>query len=381
MAMHQSYLVRKKRSAILANIDSLVRRLTQPNVKKGGHANLTEKEMLEVTAQVADTFLDETSCIDLDMHAPLCIVGDIYGQYGDLITIFEHFGYPPNQRYLFLGNYCDRGRQSVELICLLFSFKLKFPEHIFMLRGNHECEFVTCHYGFLRECTQRYSQKLWRAVMNAFNCLPAAAIIEDCIFCVHSGMIPCVEYSAITDKERLRLYIADRIRRPVSLTRSDLLVQLTWSEPVADTMTWRPNPVGLGRCFGENVVKQFCERLGFSLIVRSNELLERGYEFSADGQLLTVFTASHFTGGFRNLGAFIYLESDSASRTIKGQIKLLKPSPKLTKELTPYSTYVILDSAGTEKTPRSSWLCQSGLPDVFRTNRITGNLKANLAKT
>lgn len=126
----------------------------------------------------------------LELEAPIKICGDVHGQYSDLLRLFEYGGYPPDANYLFLGDYVDRGKHSIETICLLMAYKIKFEENFFMLRGNHECSSINRLYGFYDECKRRYSIKLWKTFIDVFNCFPVAAIIDEKILCMHGGLSP-----------------------------------------------------------------------------------------------------------------------------------------------------------------------------------------------
>jgi len=114
------------------------------------------------------------------------------------LRLFEYGGYPPKANYLFLGDYVDRGKQSIETICLLMAFKIKWPENFFLLRGNHESEIVNRLYGFYDECKfiiikggrRRYNIKLFKLFTVMFNWMPVSAIIDSKIFCLHGGLSP-----------------------------------------------------------------------------------------------------------------------------------------------------------------------------------------------
>ena len=136
-------------------------------------------------------FLDQP-CL-LELEAPLQIVGDIHGQFSDLLRLFEYVGFPPEANYLFLGDYVDRGKQSLEVICLLLSYKIKYPDNFFILRGNHECAAINRVYGFFDECRRRYSIRLWKVFQDVFNCMPMAALVENKIFCMHGGLSPAIK--------------------------------------------------------------------------------------------------------------------------------------------------------------------------------------------
>lgn len=112
---------------------------------------------------------------------------------------------------MFLGDYVDRGKQSLETICLLLAYKIKYPENFFILRGNHECASINRIYGFYDECKRRYNIKLWKTFTDCFNCLPIAAIIDEKIFTMHGGLSP-----DLNSMEQIR-----RVMRPTDVSSFD----------------------------------------------------------------------------------------------------------------------------------------------------------------
>ncbi len=178
---------------------------------------MTEDEVRALCEKSREIFLSQP--VLLELEAPMKICGDIHGQYTDLLRLFEYGGFPPEANYLFLGDYVDRGKQSLETICLLLAYKIKYPENFFLLRGNHECASVNRIYGFYDDCElyffiilatkssafdsiirlkfifeqegkRRFNIKLWKTFTDCFDCLPIAAIIDKKIFCCHGGLSP-----------------------------------------------------------------------------------------------------------------------------------------------------------------------------------------------
>lgn len=217
----------------------------------------------------------------LRLKAPLTIGSDIHGQYYDLVRFMNDAGHPPDTNYLFLGDYVDRGRQSIETLCLLLTYKLKFPEQVFLLRGNHECENISRIYGFWDECRRRYSVKLWKHFITLFNVLPVAAMIEDKILCMHGGISPDLH----------QLESINKIKRPQEIPTKGLLCDLLWSDPATGpagmipglkTKGWGPNDRGTSYVFSEATVATFLKKHDLELIVRGHQVMEEGYEFFCD---------------------------------------------------------------------------------------------------
>ena len=139
-------------------------------------------------------------------------------------TMFSPFSFHPKSNYLFLGDYVDRGKQSIEVVCLLFAYKIKYPENFFILRGNHECAGINRIYGFYDECRRRFSVKVWKQFCNTFNCLPCTAIIDDKIICMHGGLSP-----QLSNVDQIQ-----NISRPCEVPDTGLLCDLLWSDPDVD---------------------------------------------------------------------------------------------------------------------------------------------------
>ena len=168
------------------DLESIIVRLLAS--KNGKEVKLTETEIKGLCFRAREIFLEQP--ILLELTAPIKICGDIHGQFPDLLRIFEFGRYPPEANYLFLGDYVDRGKQSIECICLLLAYKIKFPENFFLLRGNHESAAINKLYGFYDECKRRYSIKLWKIFTECFNTMPIVAVIDEKIICMHGGLSP-----------------------------------------------------------------------------------------------------------------------------------------------------------------------------------------------
>lgn len=240
---------------------------------------LKNAEITAVCAKAREVFMSQPALIEL--NAPVKIVGDIHGQYNDLIRLFEMCGFPPDSNYLFLGDYVDRGKQSLETILLLFCYKLKYPENFFLLRGNHECANVTRVYGFYDECKRRCNIKVWKSFIDTFNCMPIASIVADKIFCVHGGLSP-----SLSHMDDIR-----NIARPTDVPDYGLLNDLLWSDPADMDQDWESNERGVSYCFGKKVIIDFLARHDFDLVCRAHMVVEDGYEFFNDRLLVTVFSA------------------------------------------------------------------------------------------
>eukprot|EP00361_Fabrea_salina_P000238 CAMPEP_0202427736 /NCGR_PEP_ID=MMETSP1345-20130828/1894_1 /ASSEMBLY_ACC=CAM_ASM_000843 /TAXON_ID=342563 /ORGANISM="Fabrea Fabrea salina" /LENGTH=328 /DNA_ID=CAMNT_0049038523 /DNA_START=980 /DNA_END=1966 /DNA_ORIENTATION=- len=300
------------------NVDSVIDKLLEVRgCRPGKQVNLTEQEVRGLCIHAREIFMQQP--ILLELEAPLRICGDIHGQYYDLLRLFEYGGFPPESNYLFLGDYVDRGKQSLETICLLLAFKIKYPDKFYLLRGNHECSAINRIYGFYDECKRRYNIKLWKTFTDCFNCLPVAALVEEKIFCMHGGLSP-----ELSTMDQIR-----RIMRPTDVPDSGLLCDLLWSDPDKDVQGWGENERGVSFTFSQNIVENFLRKQDLDLICRAHQVVEDGYEFFAKRQLVTVFSAPNYVGEFDNAGAMM-----SVDENLMCSFQILKPAEKKLSGLT-----------------------------------------------
>lgn len=237
----------------------------------------------------------------LVLEPPINVCGDIHGQYLDLLRVFELGGVPPKSKYLFLGDYVDRGENSVEVILLLFALKLKYPDSIYLIRGNHESVEMTEVFGFLAECKKKLSRQVWVTLMKVFDCLPIAAVISNEFFCIHGGLSPHLK----------TLDDVAKIERPTYVPDEGLLSDLLWSDPSPDVKEWGPNERGSTISWGKKVAEEFLKRNNLSCIVRGHQMAARGFHFPFDPckNTVTIFTASKYADS-RNQAAFMSISEE-----------------------------------------------------------------------
>ncbi|KAG8479582.1 hypothetical protein CXB51_029326 [Gossypium anomalum] len=290
-----------------AVLDDIIRRLLEG--KGGKQVQLSEGEIRQLCINARQIFISEPNL--LQIKAPIRICGDIHGQYQDLLRVFEYGGYPPDANYLFLGDYVDRGKQSLETICLLLAYKIRYPDRIFLLRGNHEDAKVNRIYGFYDECKRRFNVSLWKLFTNCFNNLPVAALIDEKVLCMHGGLSPDLE----------NVNQIKEIERPTEVPDGGLLCDLLWSDPNPNVEGWADSDRGISCTFGADVVAKFLEKNDLDLICRGHQVVEDGYEFFANRKLVTIFSAPNYGGDFDNAGALL-----SIDEALVCSFEILKPA-------------------------------------------------------
>ena len=291
------------------DLDNIIEKLLSQKLKKSSKPiSLDYTEIKYLCIKVRQILISQP--VFLELESPINICGDTHGQFTDLLKLFDSGGFPPSQNYLFLGDYVDRGKQSIETICLLFAYKIKFEENFFLLRGNHECASINRIYGFYDECKKRYSIKLWKIFIDCFNCLPISAIIDNKILLMHGGLSP--ELNNINQLKN--------IIRPTDVPEEGLLCDLLWSDPESNDKGWGENDRGVSFTFNEKVVENFLNKNELDLLCRAHQVVQDGYEFFAEKLLVTVFSAPNYCGEFDNAGAMMMIDENLVC-----SFKVLKP--------------------------------------------------------
>ncbi|KAH0802240.1 Serine/threonine-protein phosphatase ppe1 [Histomonas meleagridis] len=246
---------------------------------------LKENEVLLLLDKVAEILYQEPTLLMLPL--PIVICGDIHGQLFDLFELFRvSGGIGSGNRYLFLGDYVDRGFFSVETFCYLAILKIKYPNNIYLLRGNHECRDVNHEYGFNIECQSRFGHEgPWKRFNEIFDLLPISAMVDTDIFCTHGGLSPDIKFV-----EQIPL-----LNRRAELPMKGPLCDLTWSDP-ENVKEWAPNSRGAGYLFGQEITNQFCHINNLQLICRAHQLVMKGYQYHFNEEkLVTVWSAPNYS--------------------------------------------------------------------------------------
>lgn len=243
----------------------------------------------------------------LSLHSPIIIVGDLHGQFLDLIRIFQKNGIPPGKKYLFLGDLVDRGDFSFDILIFLFLLKILHSESIFFIRGNHEFNSLTSTMGFFNEIIDKYEEpSMYNAFINLFSFIPLGALINEKILCIHGGLGP--NFTSISQ--------IPNVYRPLcDFGKYEVADDILWSDPSNEIDTYELNKRGAGWVFGKSIVDKFCEENNIDMIIRGHECVMNGYESFFNGKLITVFSASNSVGTVGNEAAVIEIKNPSQNKT------------------------------------------------------------------
>ncbi|CBZ51632.1 hypothetical protein NCLIV_014260 [Neospora caninum Liverpool] len=257
---------------------------------------IPEREVKALCAKAKEILVEESNVQRVDV--PVTICGDIHGQFYDLLELFRVGNFLPETSYLFLGDFVDRGYFSVETFLFLLALKVRYPDRITLIRGNHESRQITQVYGFYDECLRKYgSSTVWRYCTEVFDYLALAAIIDDRLFALHGGLSP-----AISSVDEIR-----SIDRKQEVPHEGPMCDLLWSDP-EDMQGWGYSPRGAGYLFGADIVKAFCHTNNIEIIARAHQLVMDGYKWWFGKKLVTVWSAPNYCYRCGNVATVMELD-------------------------------------------------------------------------
>lgn len=269
---------------------------------------LLEGVISELIEKVQQIFKEEPSVLKL--HSPIVIVGDLHGQILDLLRIINAHGLPGPINYLFLGDIVDRGEFSLDTIVFICILKFKYPNNVYIIRGNHEFEQLSAGNGFKQEILSMFEKSdLFEKFVSMFDYLPIAATIGDDIVCVHAGIGP-----ASYTLEQL-----DKIERPFHDYNDPRLCGIFWSDPTDSPISFQNSPRGMGYLFNEPALRSYLSKINKKLMIRGHQSTASGVEWTLDKHIVTVFSASNYCGFTGNYAATLTVDDLGALSVRKFQ--------------------------------------------------------------
>ncbi|NXK49495.1 PPE1 phosphatase, partial [Chauna torquata] len=283
--------------------------------------------------------------VSVSYSKEITVCGDLHGNLDDLLLIFYKNGLPSEKKpYVFNGDFVDRGRNSMEILIILFAFLLIYPNDLHLNRGNHEDYIINLRWvlGDGREGVSEYILQVHGKVIlyllqDVFSWLPLATIINNKVLIVHGGISDTTDLDFLNLLERNKLKSLMR-RPPKSETdREDQpkegtptarpskfcsfqVLDILWSDPRKQNGCIPNKRRGGGCCFGPDTTAKLLERYNLKMLIRSHEFKREGYELTHDGKVVTIFSASNYYEEGSNRGAYIRLNPDLNPRFVQYQV-------------------------------------------------------------
>jgi len=280
--------------------------------KNSNIISLEKNYIINLINEALNQFKSSSPLIKL--RSPVKIFGSINGQYNDLMRYFSLFGRPSELKgdiecvdYLFLGNFTNRGAFSLETICLLLALKIKYNGHFHLLRGNQEDLEISKLYGLAEECKEKLKEdinqpnSIFQRLCSLFEYLPLAAVINNQIFCAHSGI----------SKKGFSLNDIQRLKFPINVKNCPYAKDILWNVPGGnDNINFNkglPNEYK-PEVFNANDVETFLKNNQLKMIIRSHDICEKGILNSFGDRVITIFSSTNYCGTYQNAGALIFIK-------------------------------------------------------------------------
>ncbi|CAL9147848.1 unnamed protein product [Musa hybrid cultivar] len=285
---------------------------------------LSEQEVRMLCEKAKEVLMEESNV--QPVKSPVTICGDIHGQFHDLAELFRIGGKCPDTNYLFMGDYVDRGYYSVETVTLLVALKVRYPQRITILRGNHESRQITQVYGFYDECLRKYGNaNVWKTFTDLFDYFPLTALVESEIFCLHGGLSPSIE-----TLDSIRSF--DRVQE---VPHEGPMCDLLWSDP-DDRCGWGISPRGAGYTFGQDISEQFNHTNNLKLIARAHQLVMEGYNWGHEQKVVTIFSAPNYCYRCGNMASIMEVDECKGQTFIQFEPAPRRGEPDVTRRTPDY---------------------------------------------
>ncbi|KAK3011075.1 hypothetical protein RJ639_012153 [Escallonia herrerae] len=319
---------------------------------------LSDQEVRVLCEKAKEILMEESNV--QPVKSPVTICGDIHGQFHDLAELFRIGGKCPDTNYLFMGDYVDRGYYSVETVTLLVALKVRYPQRITILRGNHESRQITQVYGFYDECLRKYGNaSVWKIFTDLFDYFPLTALVlgelmerqlvldgvgmqesldvgrfnlmvvmdwvESEIFCLHGGLSPSIE-----TLDNIRNF--DRVQE---VPHEGPMCDLLWSDP-DDRCGWGISPRGAGYTFGQDISEQFNHTNNLKLIARAHQLVMEGFNWGHEQKVVTIFSAPNYCYRCGNMASILEVDDCKGHTFIQFEPAPRRGEPDVTRRTPDY---------------------------------------------
>lgn len=255
------------------------------------------------------------------------IFGDIHGHFFEFLGMMD--GLEPHRnvdmdasinsetKFIFLGDYVDRGQKSVECILYLMAMKILYPDRYFLLRGNHEEAIMNVQdNGFYSNCKNTFGARIFAEITMTYSYMSVAIILNDTIFCVHGGISPI-----LNDVNEL-----NNIEKPTNI--DGVILDLLWSDYRDDVDTFEDNyDRGCAYFYGIKAIDNFLDQNSLTCIIRGHEFFSDGFSNMADGRVISIFSAGNYIPGIENTPAVITIDFVDDKNIFSIISFSLKPDP------------------------------------------------------